>query len=268
MNELKPMEDLCRAVAPTRTEALDAGRTRLLAEIERSGRRGPARPTFARTAVACALTLTIAAGVTIAQNIEGDAPPDRVGVLPGAPVADARDVALRARAVAWTQPDTTLNPRQWIYTKTLIAEIDGGVLGPRTRYSTNEAWRTVEGTSPPAKDPRVTVGVSEPTGKVLLGLPADPDAALARLYTEVDRINTLVEHPPRTRRGRSPSVTASSAPRAGWRRSTWSRPSWSRTTCRPASRPPCTARWPGCPASPCCPTRPTPRDGTAWRCTS
>ncbi|GAA2121151.1 CU044_5270 family protein [Actinomadura alba] len=199
MDELKLMEDFCRDVAPTRQRALNEGRSRLLSEFKepRRGRSSrPVRPVVRVVAVG-ALAVAIASGITIAQNVGGDAPanrPGRVGILPGGPVANAQEVALRAKAAAQAQPAITLTPGQWIYVKTRTAEINGETLGPRTKYSTNEAWLTVEGKSPPRED-RVVVPVSEPTAKVLIDLPSDPDAALARLYAEVDRINDLVKRP-------------------------------------------------------------------------
>jgi hypothetical protein len=200
MDELKLTEDFCRDVAPTRRRALNEGRSRLLSEINEPRRRRLSRPVsrpVVRVVAVGALALAIASGITIAQNVGGDAPanrPGRVGILPGGPVANALEVALRAKAAAQAQPATTLTPSQWIYVKTLTAEINGEVLGPRTKYSTNEAWLTVEGKSPPRKD-RVVVSASEPTAKVLIDLPSDPDSALARLYADVDRINDLFKRP-------------------------------------------------------------------------
>lgn len=208
MDDLKLMEDFVRDVAEPDGASLARGRARLLADL--NGDRTPRRPwhgrpwhgrfprrrfsrPVVRTVAVGALAAAIAAGVTVVQSVGGDGAPG--GVVPAGPVANAQELASRARTAAQGQPDTPLASDQWIYVKTLTAEIDGGVLGPRTKRTTDEKWLTVDGRTPPRGDD-VVVPPTEPTAKALIGMPADPDAALARLYAEVDRVKRLAAHPP------------------------------------------------------------------------
>ncbi|MFC6879534.1 MULTISPECIES: CU044_5270 family protein [Actinomadura] len=210
MDELKLMEDFVRDVAEPDSASLAQGRARLLADMDGGAdqetrafsRRASSRPAFprrrfsrpvVRTVAVGTLAAAIAAGVTVVQSVGGDTSPG--GVVPAGPVANAQELATRARTAARSQPDTPLAPGQWIYVKTLTAEIDGRVLGPRTKRTVDERWLTVDGRTPPRKD-RAIVPLTEPTAKALIGMPADPDAALARLYAEVHRIRRLAAHPP------------------------------------------------------------------------
>ncbi|MFI7708854.1 CU044_5270 family protein [Nonomuraea sp. NPDC049480] len=201
MDELKLLEEFCRDVTPTRRTAVHEGRARLLSEINEPRRARAPRfspPLVGAVAVVGALTAAVAIGITIAQNVDGppadhpnDAstshPSDMRANRPGGAVVNVQEVALHAKAAARNQPAVTLTPGEWVYVKTLMVEIDGRVLGPGSKRTSYEEWRTVDGKVPPRND-NVFVPTRQPTAKVLIDLPEDPDAALAALYAEVERI--------------------------------------------------------------------------------
>jgi hypothetical protein len=123
MNEL---ERMCAEVPPPAKTAVLEGRRRLLAAANGTlpPAHRPARRLFVlprtgvRLAVVGALAVTIAVGVTIAQNVGGTDPQGHprpvLPVIPRGPVANAADLLNRAATAAESRPFAP-RPDQWIY---------------------------------------------------------------------------------------------------------------------------------------------------------
>ncbi|GAB3990426.1 hypothetical protein GCM10029978_118280 [Actinoallomurus acanthiterrae] len=124
MNEL---ERMCAEVPPPGPTAVIEGRRRLLDAAQAAQAVPATRPsrrpfrlprTGVRLAVVGALAVTIAAGVTIAQNVGGTDghghPRPVLPIIPAGPVANAEDLLKRAAGAADAQPFAP-RPDQWIY---------------------------------------------------------------------------------------------------------------------------------------------------------
>jgi hypothetical protein len=154
-----------------------------------------------RLAAVGALAVTIAAGVTVAQNLGGtDENGHRhTGVpgLPAGPVASAAELVHRATVRAAAQPAGNPRPDQWTYLKeryaTSSAGMGGALEGPPDGYVTVERWIRVDGTRRATRvnGGRIELSPPTPAGRsitprtdyaYLQSLPTDPKALLALIY--------------------------------------------------------------------------------------
>ncbi|MEV5707703.1 CU044_5270 family protein [Actinoallomurus sp. NPDC052274] len=170
MDELETLGRRYDRIGPPRQDALDAAEARLRDAVRaghRSVRRG--RRMALRFAAAAMATAAIATALTWSQ----DEDPIR------RPVANAAELARRAETRSRSEPVVTVRPHQWSYVKMMTR-------GLNDHRSVAEAWFRMDGKRGPGPH-RLRV----PSAMVLAELPDRPDAALARLYTEVDRLKKL-----------------------------------------------------------------------------
>ncbi|MCO6004365.1 CU044_5270 family protein [Actinoallomurus purpureus] len=171
MDELELLRRGYDRIGPPRQEVLDAAEARLhdAVRAERgSVRRG--RRMALRFAAAAMGTAAIATALTWSQ----DEDPAR------RPVANAAELARRAETRSRSEPAVAVRPNQWAYVKRVTRGLVGG---PKA----SEFWTRMDGRRAP--------GVHLPplpSAMVLAELPDRPDAALARLYTEVDHLQKLL----------------------------------------------------------------------------
>ncbi|GAB3960718.1 hypothetical protein GCM10029978_010820 [Actinoallomurus acanthiterrae] len=170
MDELETLERRYDRIGPPRQEALDAAEARLRDAVRaerRPVRRG--RRIALRFAAAAMGTAAIATALTWSQ----DEDPAR------RPVAKAAELARQAETRSRSEPVVTVRPHQWSYVKTMMRDRDG-------ERPVTESWIRMDGKRAPGVH-----RLPAPSAMVLAELPDRPDAALARLYTEVDRLKKL-----------------------------------------------------------------------------
>ncbi|WP_433176815.1 CU044_5270 family protein [Actinoallomurus sp. CA-150999] len=174
MDELETLGRRYDRIGPPRQEALEAAEARLRDAVRAEHRPVRRRRRMAlRFAAAAMGTAVIATALTWSQ----DEDPAR------RPVANAAELARQAETRSRSEPVVTVLPQQWAYVRTMMVD-----------RRVTESWTRMDGRRAP--------GVRRPpapSAMVLTELPADPGAALARLYAEVDRIKRLP-----TGRGRVP----------------------------------------------------------------
>ncbi|MFB9830872.1 CU044_5270 family protein [Actinoallomurus acaciae] len=200
MNELDTLRRMRASLAESESEPVRLAGVRSQVTA-RFGERGP-RVRLPRMGVRIvavgALAVTIAAGVTVAQNLGGvEDNGHRRTVLPGLPadpVANAAQALDRAAAAADSRPFTPPRPDQWIYTeirlRTTVKE-SGGVTGGPYRTIVMRAWKRADG----KKSARIENGqvkIFNEFGRTippedypsLAALPTDPDALLRWVYAQ------------------------------------------------------------------------------------
>jgi hypothetical protein len=175
---LRREHDLARALASPRGR-LAADRSAV------PGRLRQRRQFARRVAVAGALSVTLAAGLTLAEVFSagetgtGNGP---VGLLPAATVANATELGDRAaRAV---ENDPAPRPTQWMYLKTLLRTF------PPAANQTKEFWKRVDGERVATSNGGALVfhrGRKFPF--LAPRIPADPDKALAFFREEVAKLS-------------------------------------------------------------------------------
>ena len=161
MNEL---ERMCAEVRPPGRQAVEEGRQRLLTAahetrgvagaIGRSRTRRSVLPSQRRVPLVAlgALVVAIAAGATIAQNLEGTDrkgnPQPAIPPIPSGPVANAADVLDRAAAATEKDPSAP-RPDQWIFfeDKQRFPAIGTRLITPKTPLVNfnSMTWRRVDG---------------------------------------------------------------------------------------------------------------------------
>jgi hypothetical protein len=140
MNDLDLLRDLRRDI-PEITAATDQAVRARLREAWADPAPGPARPRLIRrVALAGAIGVTLAAGITAAQTI----------TFPRSQVADAEALGDRAARTVQNQPYDRPDPRQWVVTRTRTAQFKGDMntwwLGmDRHHLEDNDEWRRVDG---------------------------------------------------------------------------------------------------------------------------
>lgn len=173
MDELELVGRRYEQVVPPQPQVIESGHARLLDAIGSTPRRAArGRRIALRLAVAATAVVALVAGLTTVRD-RGAAP------APAVPAGNAAvRLAERAETVARSEPLVTMGPNQWIYVRSMRRDMKA-----RPERRVVESWIRMDGRRSPAG--RLPLAVR---GTVLTGLPEDPEAALARLYAEVDRI--------------------------------------------------------------------------------
>jgi hypothetical protein len=171
VDELELVGRRYEQVAPPRPQVIESGHARLLDAIGSTPRRAArGRRIAVRLAVAATAVGALVAGLTTVR--------DR-GAAPAVPAGSAAvRLAERAETVARREPLVTMGPHQWVYVRSMQRGLKA-----RPERRVVESWIRMDGRRFPAG--RLPLAVR---GTVLTGLPEDPEAALTRLYAEVDRI--------------------------------------------------------------------------------
>lgn len=158
-----------------------------------------------------AMAVTIAAGVTVAQNLGGvdeDGKPRRVVPgLPAGPVANAQDLLNRAAGAAEVKVFAGPRNDQWTYVESLdrypVGAHGAAVQTPRMRLAKrlNREWMRADGKQRASVE-KGKVVVSDTGGMVttppsdypsLAALPRDPDVLLAWIYKEMGGLGDSAE---------------------------------------------------------------------------
>lgn len=191
---------------------------------------GPARPAaFARGGPLAsrrlltlgALTMALAFGITVVQNIEFRDDPVTAHRTPATPrlLGPVANAGLADKAAVWAaaQPDGHPRADQWGYVKHLMADSSSGsggrLFGPPDKRVTVERWYKADGTQSAYLDHgdlRIRVlsemergGSPRRDYPYLLGLPDSADALLARAFDVADSEGGGRMIPPDDRAGRA-----------------------------------------------------------------
>ncbi|GLY79879.1 CU044_5270 family protein [Actinoallomurus iriomotensis] len=172
MDELELVGRRYERIAAPHPQVIESGHARLLDAIRPTPRRSAKGRIALRLAVAATAVVALVAALTTVRE------PDPT-TAPAAPAGSpAVRLAERARTVARSEPLVTMGPHQWIYVRSMQRDTKA-----RSGRRVVESWIRMDGRRHPAD--RLPLAVH---GTVLTGLPEAPEAALARLYAEVDRI--------------------------------------------------------------------------------
>ncbi|MFI9560356.1 CU044_5270 family protein [Nonomuraea endophytica] len=116
MNDLDMVRDLRSQVRQSDESDLQGARRRVMAAMAPQPRRIPR--TIVRVAAVGVLGVSIAAGVTIVQNLPAERPGEGTAGAPAwLPVANAETLAKRATEAAARQPDVYPRDDQWVYAR-------------------------------------------------------------------------------------------------------------------------------------------------------
>ncbi|WP_131738141.1 CU044_5270 family protein [Actinomadura roseirufa] len=206
MSELNTLRRMRASLAEPEPVRLAAVRSQVTARFDEREPRARLPRMGVRLVAVGALAVTIAAGVTVAQNL-GDVDENghrRTGVpgLPAGPVASAGELAHRAALKAATEPAWNPRPDQWTYVKEMFATSSAGTAGflagrPDGRI-TVERWLKVDGMRRATKanggrlesvptTPMERSAVPRSDYAYLRSLPTDPKALLALVYQRSGR---------------------------------------------------------------------------------
>lgn len=207
MSELDTLRRMRAPLAEPEPVRLAAVRSQVTA---RFGERGP-RVRLSRTSVRLvavgAMAVTIATGVTVAQNLGGvDQNGHRHTGIPGlsaGPVASAGELAHRAALEAANEPAWNPRPNQWTYVKEVLATSSAGtggsLAGRPDRRITVERWLRVDGMRRETKQnggrleavpttPMERSAVPRSDYTYLRSLPTDPKVLLALAYKQAEQM--------------------------------------------------------------------------------
>ncbi|MEU7900744.1 CU044_5270 family protein [Nonomuraea sp. NPDC049152] len=202
------VRDLRSQVRQSKESDLHGARRRMLAAMapEPLGRRLPR--TIVRVAAVGVLGVTIAAGITVVQNLATDSQGKGTASAPAwLPMANAETLAKRATAAAAGQPDVYPRDDQWVYAKrdfyrspkivpkSAASPNGGGETGSR---HTEEMWTRGDGKERALRkegsekitrrqggeDPRLRLGPA-----YLRSLPLEPSALLERLKKDTSEMS-------------------------------------------------------------------------------
>ncbi|GAA4635733.1 hypothetical protein GCM10023196_082370 [Actinoallomurus vinaceus] len=203
MSELNTLRRMRASLAEPEPMRLAAVRSRVTTRFDERGPRVRLPRTGVRIVAVGALAVTIAAGVTVAQNLGGvdENGHRRTGIpgLPAGPVASAAELAHRATVKAASEPTWNPRPDQWTYVKEMLATSSAGTAGSLAgrpdRRITAERWIRVDGMQRAAREnggrlesrpttPMDRSAVPRTDYTYLRSLPTDPKALLALVYKE------------------------------------------------------------------------------------
>ncbi|GAB3988636.1 hypothetical protein GCM10029978_111550 [Actinoallomurus acanthiterrae] len=203
MSDLNTLRRMRASLAEPEPVRLAEVRSRVTARFDERGPRVRLPRTGVRIVAVGALAVTLAAGVTVAQNLGGvdENGHRRTGIpgLPAGPVASAAELAHRATLKAATEPALNPRPDQWTYVKEMFATSSAGTGGalagrPDGRI-TVERWLRVDGMRRATKEnggrlnsvpttPMDRSAVPRTDYTYLRSLPTDPKALLALVYKQ------------------------------------------------------------------------------------
>ncbi|MER6943671.1 CU044_5270 family protein [Nonomuraea sp. NPDC000554] len=204
MNDLDMVRDLRSEVRRSEESDLHGARRRMLAAMAPKPQSRRLPRTMVRVAAVGVLGVTIAAGVTVVQNLATDPQGKGTASAPAwLPPANAETLAKRATAAAAGQPDVYPRDDQWVYakrdfyrsTKSAASPNRGGETGSRhteemwTRGDGKERARRNEGSEKITRrqggeDPRLRFDPA-----YLRSLPLEPSALLERLKRDTSEIS-------------------------------------------------------------------------------
>ncbi|MEV5749948.1 CU044_5270 family protein [Actinoallomurus sp. NPDC052308] len=203
MNELNALHRMRASLAEPEPVRLAAVRARVTASFDERASRVRLPRMGVRLAAVGAMAVTLAAGVTVAQNLGGvdQNGHRRTGIpgLPAGPVASAAELVHRATLKAAAEPAPQPRPDQWTYVKETYATSSAGTAGALSgspdRRVTVERWLRVDGTrrATQVDGGRLDSATTTPMDRsavprsdyaYLRSLPTDPKALLALVYRQ------------------------------------------------------------------------------------
>src|SRR5262245_43205810 len=157
-DDLTALREMWRQPAPPSRQAYFQARAALMsraagtapAAAEKTTRRRRMPRMGVRLLAVGAFAVTLAAGITVVQNLGTDSPGhSKLPGLFGAPAANAQEALERAAVAAERKPYVAPRPNQWIYTEErTTASVEGRPAGSTEPLSTvTRGWRRVDGTA-------------------------------------------------------------------------------------------------------------------------
>ncbi|MGI5493575.1 CU044_5270 family protein [Microtetraspora malaysiensis] len=205
MDELHQLRERHDTLPDPSPRSVAEARARLTAHMSkpaprraRTARRLPVRPLWGIGLVGAAAAAVLITSTVGDPGPRPTTPHAPVSTLPHElrlrTVANARDLADNAAAMAAAEGDTTPAPNQWVYMKKLIAQTrtDGGEWpsGWPKKTATHEMWRKADDkqfASIEDGELKIIKGSEfEVTYSFLLSLPTEPDALLARVNEQIE----------------------------------------------------------------------------------